>query len=420
MPKHQPAPLLVVQASVDYARRVSAHCRDVVFLATPERAQELLSAGFRALAADLSEARSALAIAANYGLSQRLYYAGIICFVCEHLPLTALLAAGLGLPFASVKSTRAMRDKAQSTHLWQRAGLAVPTSQLVASQRDLDEFSAAHPAPWILKPIDGTGSEWVLKIDEHAQLPAAHQRIQSGLLAAQPRDVAPNYLAQQYLRGREFGVDFFIDGRRLRVLRLCEKYLVEAPGQAGQVGAYYFPRLSQRLRRLIQETLLRAAQALDLGRGLAMADLVLVGDTVYLLEMAPRPGGDCLPDLCRAALAYDPIATACDVARGIAPRAHWPRPHQLLCALHLMSPRDGRIERLDFSPLLAHPSLFKLIEAYCEPGESLRSWDGSYEDRIVASCLAHYDNPSDLPHLWSELSALVHIEFAAAKETHYT
>lgn len=417
MPEHHSAPLLVVQASPDYARRISSHCRETVFLATPERAQELHAAGFHALAADLQDARSALTVAASYALSQRLYYAGITCFVCEYLPLTALLAEGLGLPFASVESTCQMRDKAHSTRIWQHTGLAVPASQLISDWSELEDFTSAHPAPWILKPIDGTGSEWVLKVDDPAQLAAAHERIQSGLRAAQERDIAPSYLAQQYLRGREFGVDFFIEGQRLRVLRLCEKYLVDAPGQAGQVGAYYFPHLSQRLRRLLQDTLRRAAQALDLQRGLAMADLMLVGDEVYLLEMAPRPGGDCLPDLCRAALGYDPISTACDIARGTAPRAHWPRPYRSLCALHLMSAGDGPIGRIDFSALLAHPNLFKLIEAYHEPGDTLRSCSGNYEDRIIASCLAHYSDPSDLPRLWGELSSLVHIEFAAAKET---
>ncbi len=416
MPERHSAPLLVVQASPDYAQRISSHCPEVVFLATPDRAEQLHAAGFHALAADLSDPRSTLAIAADYGLRQRLHYAGITCFVCEYLPLTALLAEGLGLSFASVQSTCQMRNKAQSAQVWQRAGLAVPISRLIANWRDLDEFATAHAAPWILKPVDGTGSEWVLKIDDYAQLSAAHERIQNGLGAARQSSAAPSYLAQQYLRGREFGVDFFIEGQRLRVLRLCEKYLVEAPDQTGQVGAYYFPRLSQRLRRLIQETLRRAAQALDIQRGLVMADLILVDDQIYLLEMAPRPGGDCLPDLCRAALGYDPISTACDIARGIAPRAHWPRPYQPLCALHLMSTSSGRIERMDFSALLAHPSLFKLIEAYHEPGETLRSWAGNYEDRIIASCLARYSTPSELPHLWRELSSLVHIEFAAAKE----
>ena len=82
MPEHHSAPLLVVQASPDYARRISSHCREIVFLATPERGQELHAAGFHALIADLQDARSALAVAASYALSQRLHYAGITCFVC--------------------------------------------------------------------------------------------------------------------------------------------------------------------------------------------------------------------------------------------------------------------------------------------------------------------------------------------------
>lgn len=410
---HLNDPLLVVHPSLDYARRVCSHFPNAVFLASPARAKALRTAGFRALAADLNDERAALRCAADYALQQRVRYTGIACFVCEFIPLTALVAAGLGLPYVDVQTAGLLRDKARSGALWERAGIPVPTAQLIDDLSELEAFAATCPPPWIIKPIDATGSEWVLRIDEPNQLADAHALLQRGLQELDPTDPAPAYIAQRFIQGREFGVDFFIEGQRLRILRLCEKFLVETPAQAGVVGGYCIPHLPQRLRRQLQDTLRQAARAAGMNRGIGMADLILSNDVFYLLEMAPRPGGDCLPDLCRAALNYDPIRAACEAASGETPRAaHWPHPLRPLCALHLMSDREGTIQQIDFSALRAHASFCQFIEAYCEPGDSLRKWAGSYEDRIVAACLAYCPDPNSLASLWKELSDAVHITFA--------
>ncbi len=415
---HLNDPLLVVHPSLDYARRVCSHFPNTVFIALPARAKELRMAGFRALAADLNNGRAALRSAADYALAQRFRYAGIACFVCEYLPLTAFVAAGLGLPHVEVQTATLLRDKARSGARWARAGIPVPNAQLIDDLSELEAFASTCPPPWIVKPIDATGSEWVLRIDDPSQLAEAHTRLQHGLQGLHPSDPAPAYIAQRFIQGREFGVDFFIEGQRLRILRLCEKFLVETPAQAGVVGGYYFPHLPQRLRRQLQDTLRQAARAVGMARGIGMADLILSNDVFYLLEMAPRPGGDCLPDLCRATLNYDPIRAACEAAIGETPRAvHWPHPLRPLCALHLMSDREGTIQQIDFSALRAHSSFYKFIEAYCEPGDALRQWAGSYEDRIVASCLADCPDPSSLASLWKELSDAVHITFANKLET---
>ncbi len=93
--------LLVVQPSIDYAQRVCSCVAHPLFLATPHRADALRSAGFRTLTVDLDDPRSALACTAEYALRTGARFRGIVCFVCEYLPQTALLAAGLGLPFAN-------------------------------------------------------------------------------------------------------------------------------------------------------------------------------------------------------------------------------------------------------------------------------------------------------------------------------
>ena len=45
-----------------------------------------------------------------------------------------------------------------------------------------------------------------------------------------------------------------------------------------------------------------------------MADFIFKDDQFYFLEMTPRPGGDCLPDLIQASLGYDTLGLAIEYA----------------------------------------------------------------------------------------------------------
>lgn len=410
-------PLLVVQPSVDYARQIKAHFPNAVFLASPERAAQLRGEGWQTIAADLHDPSAACEAVLAYARRRRFVYGGIVCFVCDYLSLTAYLAVDLKLPFHDVKTVLATRDKAQTAAAWRRNGLPLPATRRIAGLDVLLEFARAHPGPWILKPRDGTGSEWVLKVDKSSALPAAHHRLQAGLATRQGCALEEvDYLAQQFVSGREFGADIHIDGDQVRMLRLCEKYLVDAPGLAGLVGAYYPARIDGETRDLLTETLKRAADALGIERGLAMVDLILAGGVPYLLELSLRPGGDCLPDLCRAASGYDPVRTACRLALGLAPDIAWIEPPRPLAALHLLSRKSGILRRLDDTALLADPRVERLIEIYHVAGEEIRCWPGSYDDRILASCLVHCPDPAELPALSAALSALLEFELESSVE----
>ena len=406
----RPGRLLVVQPSADYAGRVRAGFPDAVFLATPERAVELHEHP-AVVAADLANPAAALSAVRDWTRQVGQHPEGIVSFLCEHLPLTAGLARDLDLPFHSPEAVRRTRRKDLAAQAWQAAGVPTPPTRLVRGVAELMAFAREAPSPWILKPPDGTGSQWVLKAEKPEELLDAHRRITAGLADQADTDSGCAVcLAQSFVAGREFGADIYLEHGRLEVLRLTEKCLLREPGQAGLVGAYFVPRLEPPTRALLADAFLRGARALGLESGIAMGDVVLSGDTPQLLEMAVRPGGDCLPDLCRQVLGYDPIHTACRAALGGRPAVVPVADPEPVAAMHLMTRRGGAIRRIDFPRLLAHPRVVRLIEVYHLPGEELRCWEGSYDDRILAAVLVRYGDPAELPELSAALADLVDLE----------
>ena len=403
-----PGRLLVIQPSLDYAGRVTARVPDAVFAATDERACQLGAVQRHVIPAPLGDACAAVRAVAEYGRSTGIRYGGITCFVCEHLAAAADIAAALGLPYYDAAQVQATRVKTRTADVWRQAGVPVPATTPVRSLSELLAFAVANAGPWILKPVDGTGSEWVLKADEPGQLAAAHEQMRRGLTASGGAADVP-YMAQVFVRGREISADVFVDGPDLQIPRLTEKRMLDEAGLAGLAAAYFPASVDDGLARLLRDTYRRALGALGIERGLVMLDGILAQGCLHLLEIGLRPGGDCLPDLCRLASGYDPVAAACQLALGQRPDLpDWSQARPL-AAVHLMADREGVIRSVDTTRLSADERVLH-VERYHEPGESLRHWAGSYDDRILAAAVAHCPDPRQLPQLEEELFGLIDLE----------
>ncbi len=406
----KPGALLVVQPSADYAGQVRRHCNDAVLLASPTRAVELTGQP-DVIAADIDDPQAALRAIRRWLDASGRGLGGIVCFVCQYLPLTAYLAEYLQLRFHHPDTVTRTRRKDLTAAAWHAAGVPAPATAAVDTVDQAVDFARRHPPPWILKPCTGSGSEWVLRANDEDELRAACHRLEASLPAPAPAaPAAARYLVQRCVRGSEFGADLYIDAGRLQILRLTAKSMLQEPGLAGLVGAYYVPRLDLATRSLLADTFLAGCTALGITRGLAMVDVILAGDTPYLLEMAVRPGGDCLPELCRRTLGYDPVYAACRIALGESPVVSPPVNAEPLAAMHLLTDRGGVVRSLDFSRLLAHPRVVRLLEIYHPPGDELHCWEGSYDDRIVAAVLVRYTDPQELANLGAELTPLIDLQ----------
>ncbi|MFH1571978.1 MAG: ATP-grasp domain-containing protein [Gemmatimonadota bacterium] len=399
--------LLVVQPSLDYAGRVTAHFPDAVLAAAPPRAAVLRRTWPHVLEAPLPDPAAAARQAAAWRRDPGLGIGGVACFVCEHLAAAAAIARVLQVPYYTEEQVQCTRHKERAAAAWRAAGVAVPESRVVASLEELLAFGARTRPPWILKPEDGTGSEWVLKVDTGEELAAADARLRAGLAERGLRH--PAYLAQTFVQGREISADVYVDGDRLEVPRLTEKHLLEVPGQAGLVGAYYPSRADAAVRAECRDAYRRALDALGIRRGLVMVDGILAHGRLHLLEMGLRPGGDCLPDLCRSATGYDPVRAACQVALGQVPELPDWGAGAPVAALHLMADREGTVRRLDVGRLEADPRVLH-VEVYHEAGESLRRWAGSYDDRVLAAAVVRCADPAQLPEMERALAGLIDLE----------
>jgi len=365
--------VVVVGTTADYIDLLLQRC--------PDRAVFLTHATHRAHATepcpdarsealcDLGDREQALAAVRQHLERWDIEPSGVACFDDESMALAADVACALGLPYVPHGAVAACRSKLECKRLWAHAGLPCPQVALVAAAGEAVAFLRRAGGAAVLKPITGSGSELTFVCRDEHTCREAFATLATGLrthhdarmYTPQPtadRAVDPRrqFAIEEFVEGGEYSCDFVVDGDAADIIRTARK--VAAVGQSfGTTLAYEVPATLPaaiehgRLARQCRD----AAHALGVQRAVCMVDFIVRDGEAVMLELAPRPGGDCLPPLILASSGLDMLRLTLDFAEGrpvaIPPHHAW----SPMVGLRLFADRAGTIARLDTATLCADP-----------------------------------------------------------------
>lgn len=360
---------LVVGTTGDYV--------DIISRRFPQRAIFITDASLRAkatepsppggaeLLCDLTRPESVLPALRRHLERFAFQPSGIVCFDCESMSLAASIAQSLRLPYPSADAIAACRCKFLSKQLWRKAQLPCPRVELVESSSHVVQFMRSIGGAVVLKPLTGSGSEFVFLCGNEEECAAALETLRSRLAdhwdrrmyapyrfdgkTVDPRKV---FVAEEFVRGDEYSCDFVLDAGRASILRIAQK--THDPTQPfGTTLAYVVPAdlPLEICRKGFAEQLRRASQSLGLNRAICMLDFVIRDGQAHMIELAPRPGGDCIPPLLLASCGMDMLECAIDFAEGSPVVAPAPSSWKRLAGIRLFASRGGEIARIDASAL---------------------------------------------------------------------
>ncbi|MEE4264714.1 MAG: ATP-grasp domain-containing protein, partial [Desulfobacteraceae bacterium] len=266
---------------------------------------------------DYSEVRQALQ---RHLLHENIRLDGVACYDCESMELAALLAQEYLLPYPSGQAVNNCRNKYLTKTLWARHNLVTPQVRQIRSATEAVHFFQELGSPCVLKPLGGSGSELIFRCDSERACRDNFIKIISGLqqrrnnrLYMSFRTADPVILAEEFVMGEEFSCDFAIENGRVEVIRLTRKIL-SSRGPFGTALGYLLPGpLPEEIKESdFRQTLYQSALALGINRGICMLDFMVCKNRIVLLELSPRPGGDCLPYLLRRCWNLDMITLYLD------------------------------------------------------------------------------------------------------------
>ena len=288
---------------IDWLQRVGEG--RVLFLTDPlirQKAKEPAPAPKDEILCDLTDVALIRTALMDHLYQWHISLAGITCFDCESLGLTAFLAEDLDLPFPSVESVRICRDKYTMSSRWQKRSVRTPRFTLARSPYDAADFRGKIGRPCVLKPVSGSGSELVFYCDTESGCQRMAQILLRGIQDRKENRLYSTatdcFLIEEFVDGIEYSCDFILQKKEVEILRFTRKIRAkDAP--FGTTMGYILTTCEAEgfERKRLQNLLGKAAQAVGLTRAICMTDFLLSGDEVIFLELTPRPGGDCIPYL---------------------------------------------------------------------------------------------------------------------------
>ena len=314
---------------------------------------------------------------------------GVACFDCESMPLASLIAQQFGLPYPLPETVARCRNKRQMKECWKAGGTPTARFAVVGRSQEAVEFLHQTGGPCVLKPLSGSGSELIFRVETEAEcrrlfnqmIALLEVRREAPLFRSCP-DGRTSVLIEECVEGQEYSCDFLIESGRVCVIRVAVKHR-SGDSPFGIIEAYELSRdlpdacQSSRLTPL----LLAAATSLGIDRAICMADFIVRDGQSVFLELTPRCGGDCLPPLLKTACDFDSLGLAIRFARESVDNAVT-TVDQPTVALRLFADRAGTLESTDTAALASDR---RVVSVTCtrQSGDSVQLPPLDYDSWIL-------------------------------------
>jgi len=140
-----------------------------------------------------------------------------------------------------------------------------------------------------------------------------------------------------------------------------------------------------------------------------MVDFIVHNDEIVLLEITPRPGGDCLPSLIRNSLDIDMFALTLDFAEGRTLNIPNRKKDKPLVGMRLFGTRDGKISRIDAGSIEKDQ---RVKEVYLKRtvGHRVILPPDDYDSRVLGHVIFEPESPHSIERECRELAARLELE----------
>ncbi|MGW7256375.1 ATP-grasp domain-containing protein [Streptomyces sp. NPDC054834] len=285
----------LIAAKEPLLRRAAALGLEVLSVQTPEEFRKLpaeLTDGVTTLALDYHDRD--LLVESVRALHAARPLDGVFTVYEEALLPAAHLVDALGLPGSSYETVKLLTDKwAMREHL-REAGVGTVAAALGRGEEDLTAFGAEHGYPFIAKPVAGSASLGVFRVDSAHEVPSVAERL---------REVGLDlFLMEEFLDGHEISVDGISFHGRYVMLAVCDK--ITGPGFI-ELGHSLPAALDAEQSRSVYELVAGFLDCVGLTEGLSHVEVKLTSAGPKIVEGHNRRGGDRLNTMADAVYDID-------------------------------------------------------------------------------------------------------------------
>jgi biotin carboxylase len=246
----------------------------------------------------------------------------------------AVACARLGLTGPSEAAIQQATDKGAMAEAFASHSVLAPRFRVIQKEDGVDGLREDLGWPYVLKPVDSSGSRGVVLVDELAD-PA------ECLAYALAQSRSGRVIAQEYVVGPECSVEMLCFGGRSHVVAVTDKLTSGAPHFV-ELGHSQPTGLDSARSREVGEVAVKAVGALGLQDCAAHVECVLTDEGPKVIELGARLGGDLITShLTPLSTGVDMIEGLIRIACGEEPRLE-PQPVRGSAVRFFQGPDSGR------------------------------------------------------------------------------
>ncbi|MBI4054751.1 MAG: ATP-grasp domain-containing protein [Elusimicrobia bacterium] len=270
---------------------------------------------------------------------------GAVTFWEDDVPLVAKLCRRFGWVGNSYQSVICCRNKYRMREILSRSGLSATPFRLVHSSRSLGEAIEVIGLPAVLKPVWGSLSQFVVKVETREEAENVLDYIRSNL--SPQFDPIYRYgtqiMYERYLPGAEVDVDLLLQNGEIRFYSVTDNFPTREPFFV-ETGDAMPSRHEERDLEAVLDLVRRSVRAIGLKYGAIHVEAKITPQGPQLVEVNARMGGDYIWDWVRGVWGVDLVEEALQIAVGAECRPQKPQePRMHLVGKYLIPESSGVI-----------------------------------------------------------------------------
>src|SRR3990167_7177456 len=307
---------------------------------------------------------------------------GVITFWEDTVLLTSKLVEEfnlVGIPFESAKR---VRNKFYFREFCERHGLPFPKFILIRKEDDTAIITNKLSFPMVVKPVYGSSSAYVVKVDKQEELVDTLEYIRANITQDVESALSDgvDILVEEYIDGDEVDIDILIQNGKVKFYSISDNFNKnrgEFFVDSGQSVPSSLPEKEQtELIEMAEQTL----EKLKIQNGCIHFEAKSTKHGPVPIEINMRMGGDYVYSYVKGAWNVDLIECAAKIAMGEYITIKKPdRPYKFIVGWDLYTESSGLLAELSLSAELKGKDYLEEIDVYKEVGDSVLLPPEGYE-----------------------------------------
>jgi len=306
---------------------------------------------------------------------------GVVCFWEDDVLLTSKIVDMLDLPGIPYRVARTARNKYLFRELCQKTGIPTPQHRMISSKADIDYVMDHFVFPIIVKPVYGSSSALVVKVEKKSELSKVIRYITENISEKMESALTngTQIFAEEYLEGQEVDIDMLVQNGKVKFSSITDNEPTEEPFfvETGEsMPSSLLEESQEKLVEMAEETV----EKLGIQQGCLHFEAKWTKRGPFPIEVNLRMGGDYIYSLVKECWGIDLVEYAVKIALGVYIKPEKPaQPLQYLKSQVFLSDYSGVLVELNVDEELYKKPYFEQFYFLKEVGDPVLVPPEGYE-----------------------------------------